>query len=268
MTARHRIRDIGLKFTPFLMSQLLAWRSQRLIIRQEAETGLTDASKRFVGVNGATVLEGPFAGLRYPSATVRNRNLIGKLLGAYESELHPWVERMVEANHSQILNVGSADGYYTVGLAVRLPQTKVIAFDTDPWARRATRNLARENAVDSVNVKTICTPAWLSENLRRGSLVVVDCEGCEETLLDPKIAPNLLRSDILVELHEHVVPGIGSLIRTRFGATHDIEEVTSEKKDPDHFPRLRELDYDLATQAISEGRAVSQSWLLLVSRSP
>ena len=264
MSIKHAIRDFALAAAPKLTLQLLSWRSQRLIIASERDSGRLDASREFVRIEGAQVLAGPFKGLGYPEYTIAKRNLVGKLIASYEDELHDFVEATLEKAPTLIVNVGSADGYYTVGYALRAPETPVVAFDADPWARRATRVLADLNNAHNVSVKSICTPQWLGANLPEGSLILSDCEGYETVLLDPGIAPQLRSATVLVEIHEHNSPGAEDTIRRRFAETHDISVATSHQKDPSDYNALVSVPEEMRAYVISEGRGnYVQNWLLI-----
>jgi ribosomal protein L11 methylase PrmA len=70
-----------------------------------------------------------------------------KWLGAYEAELADIVEAIIKHGHSRILNIGCAEGYYAVGLALRDRASEVFAFDIDPISRVQTHRLARLNEV-------------------------------------------------------------------------------------------------------------------------
>jgi methylase of polypeptide subunit release factors len=61
--------------------------------------------------------------------------LVPKLLGSYEAELHPVLDQVIRNNYETIIDVGCAEGYYAVGLALSLPTTHVHAFDIDSRAR-------------------------------------------------------------------------------------------------------------------------------------
>lgn len=264
MSIKHTIRDFALAVAPNLTLQVLSWRSQRLIIARERETGRLAASNEFVHNEGPAVLAGPFKGLHYPEDTISRRNLVHKLLASYEDELHDFVEETLSKAHSMIVNVGSADGYYTVGYALRAADTPVIAFDTDPWARRATRALANLNRAHNVTVKSMCTPQWLGANLLEDSLILSDCEGYETVLLDPDVAPQLASATILVEIHEHNTPGAEDIIRRRFAETHEVSATTSRKKDPGEYDALLSVPEEMRAHVISEGRgSYVQNWLLL-----
>ena len=78
-----------------------------------------------------TVLSGPFKGMRYPLRSSGQGGLLPKLLGTYERELSPAIERLISDRPTLVVNVGAAEGYYAVGLALRAPQAQVIAFEME-----------------------------------------------------------------------------------------------------------------------------------------
>jgi hypothetical protein len=82
--------------------------------------GLTELARRFVDNQGTTVLHGPFAGLMYPRDLLLAQAdaPIAKLLGTYEQELHPVFEEVIAKQPRTIIDIGAAEGYYAVGLAL------------------------------------------------------------------------------------------------------------------------------------------------------
>src|SRR5947207_8629242 len=97
------------------------------------EEGWTDykikrMTKSIVKCRGLIIQAGPFAGMRYV-APATGRTILPKLLGSYETELHSIVEQVIAADHRVVINIGCAEGYYAVGLALRLPNSRVYAFD-------------------------------------------------------------------------------------------------------------------------------------------
>src|SRR2546421_3493323 len=87
------------------------------------------------------ILAGPFKGMRYLDAAGH----LPKVLGAFENELNGAIEQLCALGPDVILNIGSAEGFYAVGLARRLPQTKVIAYDIAKLPRYRLAKLARLN---------------------------------------------------------------------------------------------------------------------------
>lgn len=213
---------------------------------------------------GRVVQSGPFAGMSYVGQAVCG-TLAPKLLGSYEAELHGALAQIMATDYEIVVDVGCAEGYYAVGLAMRLPGARVHAFDVDERARRLCEAMARANGVaDHVAIEGECTHERLQELTRgRRALVVCDCEGCELALLRPDLVPGLSSSDLLVELHDMIDPRVTPTLTARFAATHDIEFVTSVERDPDAYPALREFSPLTRRVAVSEFRDGEMQWAFM-----
>jgi len=166
------------------------------------------------------VQAGPFAGMRY-LAFAGGSGLLPKLVGSYEMELHAAVAESISRQPARLINVGAAEGYYAVGYALRLPRLEVHAFDTDALARQRLRELARHNGVlHRIRCHGECSHRQLENLIEDRTLIVCDCEGCEEELLDAARAPRLGFADVLVELHSERLPSITASMLSRFAPTH------------------------------------------------
>ena len=95
------------------------------------------------------VRHGVFKGMRYPEARSSGSALYPKLLGSYERELEPILETICQRPYGQVVDVGCAEGYYAVGLAMRMPSARVYAYDTNAEAIRLCRQLAQANNVEN-----------------------------------------------------------------------------------------------------------------------
>src|SRR5271166_5203781 len=73
----------------------------------------------------ATVQAGPFRGMRYIDQS-HSSSLIPKWLGLYERELHDCIEEAIASPFQTVLDIGAAEGYYAVGLALRMHDARVI----------------------------------------------------------------------------------------------------------------------------------------------
>lgn len=196
----------------------------------------------FGRVFGWRVMAGPFRGLRYVPGSIGSV-LPAKLLGSYECELRPWIARLVALQPERIVNVGAGEGYYAVGLARRLPDCSVIAFESEPRGRQLIRQIAGLNRVESrLEIRGACTAADLGPLLDRAPrpAVIMDVEGAEVDLLDVHRAPGLARSVILVEIHEFSAP-VGASLRTRFRSTHHLEEIPTRPRRWTDLPVLLRL---------------------------
>jgi hypothetical protein len=185
------------------------------------------------------------------------------LVGSYEREVHPAVEQAFQ--HSTFVNIGAAEGYLAVGVAMRAPQVSVYAFETDSGGRKMMRDLAALNDC-TVQILGQCDTKTLN-NLRVGAdlMLWVDVEGYERVLLDPERVPILRRATILVEQHPHVDPTTPAVLDERFAPTHYSKVYTFSPRRREEFPALKQLSDRDAALVLLE-RAGAQSWTLYLPR--
>lgn len=194
---------------------------------------------------------------------------IAKLLGCYEQPLLPYIEQAIQANYQTILNIGCAEGYYAVGMARRMPDTRVLAFDLNPRAQEVCAALAAKNGVtERVTVGALFQPEDFAAYAGQNVLVLCDIEGAERELLDPAKSPALAGMDIIVESHECLISGIARLLIERFSATHDISLVEDNGQRqlpnaPAWFNNLAHLDQLLA---VWEWRSGPTPWLVMKAK--
>ena len=247
-----------------------------------SDVALAGIVERLVARYGLRVLSGPFAGMEYVTQSIGSA-FVPKLLGCYEQELHGLLEPLLQKPYRRVINIGCAEGYYAVGLALRLPKTQVYAFDPDTEARQLCEELARKNHVQKrVRIGDACTPDRLEAILKPGSLILCDCEGCELELLDPQQLPALAQCDLLLEMHDYLLPGLSGTMQERFAATHAIQFLSATERDPDTLPRiLKSLPHADAEQsarprpprfnasekrlALNEHRPAGMQWALLTA---
>ena len=225
------------------------------------------ATEALVAAHGRQVLGGPFKGLKY-GESVSCSAYVAKLVGSYEEELHETIEKIISRNYKTVIDVGCAEGYYAVGLAKRMPQAKVYAFDADPDAKRMCRGLARLNAVQSkVVIGGWCDHAALERLAGKDAIVVCDCEGFELDLLDPVEAPILRTSDMLVELHDLFRPEITPTLLSRFEATHNITLINTRGRDAATYEILSVVAPADRPWAVREGRHAEMQWAYFEAKS-
>ena len=187
--------------------------------------------------------------------------LYPKMIGCYELELHSVIEEIVQKDYQRIVDVGCAEGYYAVGLALRIPGSTVYAYDIDEDARRLCTMMADRNGVgDRVIIRGRCSQDELAKVISADRcLVVCDCEGFEFELLDPARVSDLRRCDILAELHEFITPGITSALLTRFATSHRTTLISSSPRIPGMRPEFRRLSVADQIHALGE-RPVQMQW--------
>jgi len=210
---------------------------------------------------GTRVLSGPFKGVALiPSIYVEHTSPY--LLGTYERELSDAWETLFSGSYKQILDVGAKFGFYAVGLALRFPDIPVIAFDTDPWARGVTSEMAAaNNVIGNVAVESYCNKDWLKERLLEDSLIVSDCEGYEAILFSSPHPENLKSATLLIETHDHEVAGVTAMLEKQLSRSHRISKIPSQSEEAVPPVDLSFLTTDQQRLAVSDMRP-GQFWLV------
>ena len=221
---KQALKSAALKVAPGLAVQALAARARAHRHAYFERTGIRGRNLQLESQFGMCVLGGPFRGMRLPDEVAREQ-LGPYLVGSYESELHPVLEAALRSGVTRVVDVGCCVGFYAVGLGLRLPGVPVDAFDTDPWARKATRHAASINGLSTLEVHGACTPAWLEHHLHPGALLISDCEGYEGELLCAVPTERFRGVTLVVEVHDDVVPGVEQRVARHLEHTHELLHV-------------------------------------------
>ena len=240
------------------------YRATRLLAKARAQL----IYQQLLAWNGPLVRSGPFQGLRL-TVPITEGCSVPKLLGCYEAELHPVIERWPANSYRQVIDVGCAEGYYAVGLARLLPTAKVLACDTNPPAQASCQKLAEANlAQNRLRVSGAFSPGDFQAFAGQRTLVVCDIEGAELQLLDPAQAPALAEFDILVEMHDVFQADLSRQLLARFQGTHLIEVIPCHgMRDFTRFPELERIEPLDRLLAIWEWRSGPTPWAWLRARS-
>lgn len=225
---------------------------------------------RLERASAGRVIRGPFKGLLFPAGQTQG---FPELLGVYEEALVPVIEGVIASAPDIIVDVGAAYGYYALGLAMRMPASRVVAYEIDNTRLSLLRKYrSLNNLEDRVELRGECTGLSLAADLggEKSTFVLVDIEGGEAHLLDPQRVPALRGAEFLVELHEMFVPRITELLRDRFDASHHQTIISAVE------PKLDDLDLeslglhgcnrDELAAMLDEGRELRMQWLHLMPK--
>lgn len=219
-----------------------------------------------------TVAGGPFKGMRYPSWQSFGSAILPKLLGSYESELHPIVDEVLNKRYTTVVDIGCGEGYYAVGIALRLPEAQMYAFDTDSRVRQLCAKMAELNGVAGrVHIRGLCDEQTLRSLPFAGrTLIISDCEGYEGSLFDTRMAKFLTKCDLVIETHDFMDIELSRKLREAFSNTHNIRSVESTHDiTKAHACDCRELEnYTLQEKRLilAEWRPAIMEWLVLTSK--
>jgi len=191
-----------------------------------------------------------------------------KLFGTYEKELHSTVTEWAQCRPRNLVVAGAAEGYYAVGFARILPESKVVAFEKEPEAQHMLRTLCAVNQVTRrVEIRGECTRPVLEDLLRtrRPDGVWMDVEGQEKELLTDSVCRAGQDTFFLVELHPWVDRGLGARIEKLFSPSHQTRVLPSLPRRMGDLPFSPLVRWfcgpDLLARA-DEGRPEPMNWLV------
>jgi len=231
----------------------MAVRSRRFQLSGLKKSGLIDATTRYIERYGSTVRYGPFAGTIYPMDAALSHHSIPKLLGTYEQELHHIINIIGQRQYDLVIDIGSAEGYYAVGLA-RLLRTKVLAYEPEPIEKSFCEKAARLNGVSElIELRDLFCASDVQLFRGRRVLCISDCEGFESEIFNASTVPDVAGWDLLIELH-------GDAAERLLGLSWPQQTIIITREP--RFKSYQELG-GLGDQEtlLSEGRADNQTWL-------
>ena len=218
------------------------------------------------------VMYGPFKGLCYEPESLTSIEFARKLLGTYECELHSLFRSIAHIPYDRVVDIGTAEGYYAIGLMKLIPGCIVYGFEIDD-ARRALcmANAHANGVVNRLHLQGACSHDTLREVLEGAQrpLIVADCSGHELTLLLMDRIPQLTHADVLIELHEFNTDGptVAETVRTRFSATHEITFINLRPRKPLSHLGCVHADSRLIEGIVQEHRLYSVGWAFMSSRA-
>ena len=220
------------------------------------------------------VYSGPFKGMVYPEFISHGSALYSKLIGCYESELQVSIENLMKNKYDTVIDIGCAEGYYAVGMAIRQPQAKIYAIDVNQNALNSCMKMAKCNNVDDrMNLVTFCDIEILSGMISGRTLIVSDCEGYEFELFTDKSIGNFRSCDLLIELHDNENSNISGTMKQLFNSTHTYEHYYSMSDELKlyvqdskfGFEIIKGFDSKTQYQAITDLRAICTEWIVCKS---
>ena len=149
---------------------------------------------------------GPFKGTRLPKSSVDDAPEFGAnwILGTFEQQISNIIR---DKSWKNVINVGAAQGWYGVALLLKNQAKNVYFFESDTLLHPIIREFASANGVLSeITILGHADEDFLSSlngvSLLSDTLVLVDIEGGESSLLSDENILTLANCHLIIELHE------------------------------------------------------------------
>jgi len=217
------------------------------------------------------VKRGPFKAMKLLKANYNIDSILPKLSGSYEFEIQEIINQLVKKNYKNILNIGSAEGYYLVGFALKIPSSNIIGFETEQANRDLSRRMSQLNNV-SGRIEIFGNAdesSILGLDRMDNILIFSDCEGAELDIFSFEVIEKFKNADFLIETHDCFRPGLTNELQIRFESTHQIQVInwiTNDKR-PVFSPSNCKLSFVEKFHLSEERREVNNGWIFCRSKS-
>lgn len=208
-----------------------------------------------------TVRSGLFRGTPIANVHSTGSSTLPKLIGSYEHAVQEVLAGWLVRDYAHIYNVGCDSGHLLVGLGALFPGSQLHGYDIN----LAACAIAEENvAAAGLKERTeVHRRAFRWPDLDRGAgrtLMVCDIEGGEASLFSESgtAAPD----DLIVELHDFVVPGIQENLEERLAATHTVRIITEASPPWSLLTQLSGVALADMDHLANEHRPIRMRWLV------
>jgi hypothetical protein len=221
----------------------------------------------------STVRYGPFKGLKLGKPTWSLMDRGSMLLGLYEQEVQNAIVNYAKG-YSTFVNIGSADGFYALGVLTNNLFSNAICFEVSDVEKEVFWENSKLNSLsDKVTMFGAAEVGFwekIPSAIASSCLVLCDIEGGEFTVFDELALNHFRKSTVIIELHEFMVSDgvnqLASLIK-RSTPHFKISYLTTTSRDFSKFTELHKLQDNLRWLIASEGRGELQKWLVLEPKS-
>ena len=177
------------------------------------------------------VLHGLFVGMNMKAISSTGSNLYSKLLGCYEQLVMTELEVMLSIKkYENLINIGSDEGSYAVGIARLFPSMNIYTFDCNDVAQAECLKLSKLNKIKNKFIINGCFDATKIdiEDTNKATLFLVDCEGCENEIFTKEMIASFVNADYIIEMHYENHPNLLDKLNSYFSETHNVKLLTAK----------------------------------------
>lgn len=231
-----------------------------------------DLYRRF----GGEVQYGPLKGSRLSNdATWGALDMGAMLLGLYEQPVQEHIARLAKGK-SLFVDIGSADGYFGVGVVASGLFDRSICFEIDPITRAGMMDVVALNGVGNKVTSFGAADSTLPSKLRSSgflpeqAVILCDIEGAEFDLFNAELLDMLRGADIVMELHDWLVRDGDQKLAALIEAAKrhfSVGYIEQGPRDPTALPVLQDMPDDDRWLLCSESRPRAMRWLVLTPKA-
>lgn len=256
-------------FQPILERQKLvtdeilqAWRCETVAQRMER------ISLETYDLCEGIVSQGLFEGLKLNRETWWGKSDLGsQCLGLYEKEILDFISK--REPFDVFLDIGAADGYYGIGMLHSQMAKQSICFEVSEEGQRAIKeNWVLNNSPGQLNVYGEANDQSIEEiasTLPPKSLVLIDIEGFEFSLLTSQVISFFKKCTMIVEIHNWVCDfplKYGNLLKN-LNQHFEIQTINHLDRNTQNIPLLRSYGDNNRLLVTSERRPCLMRFLHL-----
>ncbi len=122
---------------------------------------------------------------------------------------------------------------------------------------------------DRVEIRSACVkPSELARDFEMGkrTLLVMDIDGGEWPMLIEADTAIYADIDILLEVHDGIVPGITNAIMERYRISHELTLIRQQPRTLKDFPGPESIPHAYKRRAMNECRGRKNDWIWMKSR--
>lgn len=211
---------------------------------------------------------GLFKGLQLSAFTWNSSDRASILAGSYETEVQDWLPANVMPRERDLLNIGSTDGLYAIGLLRAKLASRAFCFEINKTSRLQLSANAALNNVEPNQLKVgglfysldAHESAELSDFSFDNALFIIDAEGGEYEFVDEHFCHKFRHSVGIIELHTTDDGQKTSELASTLERFFDVTFLETGARDPQTFPLLRGIADDYRWAVMSEGRDRPGQW--------
>ncbi len=256
-------------FQPMIERQILATEENRQAWKLETVAQrLERISLETYDLCEGKVIQGIFKGLKLNRDTWWGKSDLGsQCLGLYEKEILDFISSQV--SYEVFLDIGAADGYYALGMLHSKLAKHSICFEMSNKGQQSIKDNwvlnnkpGKLDIFGEANENSICE---IAATLPENTLILIDIEGFEFSLLTPKVISILNKFTIIIEIHNWVTDFTSKYVKllNMLNIYYDIKIINPIERNTHDIPLLRSFTDDNRLLVTSERRPCLMRFLKL-----